>query len=88
MARLLAELALGDHALKDGRRGKAVAVCGLEGAGDIKPHVQPDDIAEPQRADRVAIGNRRSAIDILGRPDCKVKAQAGGPIRCFNAPNN
>lgn len=26
------------------------------------------------------------AIEILGRPDCKVKAQAGGPIRCFNAP--
>lgn len=25
------------------------------------------------------------AIDILGQPDCKVKAQAGGPIRCFNA---
>lgn len=26
------------------------------------------------------------AIDILGKPDCKVKPQADGPIRCFNAP--
>lgn len=26
------------------------------------------------------------AIEILGKPDCRVRAQAGGPIRCFNAP--
>lgn len=26
------------------------------------------------------------AIDILGRPECKVKAQAGGPIRCGTVP--
>lgn len=48
----------------------------------------PIAVTVTARYTAVANSTGTGPIDIRGKPDCRVKAQAGGVIRCFNAPKN
>ena len=73
LARFGAKLSFADHIDQYLGRREAVAVRGLQCARDIEADVEPDNIAQSQWPDRMAIGQHRRAVDILGARDAALE---------------
>src|SRR2546423_7178329 len=69
LSRFLSEFPGGDHLAQQLRRLEARAERRRQHLGDAKPHVEPDEVGQPQRSHRMVVAELHGPVDVLGAGD-------------------